>query len=311
MLQTEQRDGLVKIAVGIGLVINIILAGLKTGIGIIGHSPALLADGINSTVDVAYYVVVGFFMRAASKPPDEEHPYGHRQLESIAGIAIGAFVITTGITIFWNAVNTIFDLLTGPTDFGGASQLALLVALLTVVIKIGLTVYTRRIGQQANSATVMALAYDHRNDVFSALAATLGIFLGRMGYLWVDPLAGAVVALVILRTGIEIIMEAAGELITPLPGSELVGEITMLSEQVPGIQQVEELYVQRFGPYMTLDVTICVDGKLTVEKGDAIASSLEETLHENILMMRRVHVHYHPGHSSTHVPIDPRRIAAD
>ncbi|MFC1960793.1 cation diffusion facilitator family transporter [Chloroflexota bacterium] len=296
-----------QLAVGIGLVVNIILAGLKTSIGIIGHSPALLADGINSTVDVAYYVVVGFFIRVARQPPDEEHPYGHRQFESIAGIAVGAFVITTGITIFWNATNTIFELVTGTTDFSGASQLALWVALLTVAIKLILTAYTRRIGRQTKSSTVMALAYDHRNDVFSALAATVGILLGRMGYFWVDPLAGAIVALVILRTGIEIIMEASGDLITPNPSNELTSEITTLLTSIHGVQQVEELYVQHFGPYMTVDVTIGVDGNLTVTEGHRIASLVEKTLYDNILMMRRVHVHYHP--SDTRLRLNSRSLS--
>ncbi len=71
-----------------------------------------------------------------------------------------------------------------------------------------------------------ALAYDHRNDIFSALAATVGIFFGRMGYLWVDPLAGALVALIILRTGIEILRESAADLMDTLPGRALAQQIT-------------------------------------------------------------------------------------
>ena len=86
-------------AVAFGLIANIGLAIVKTAVGILGHSPALLADGINSTSDVAYYVVVGIFMRESHKPPDAEHPYGHRQLESIAALIIGSFVITTAIAI--------------------------------------------------------------------------------------------------------------------------------------------------------------------------------------------------------------------
>src|SRR5512145_2851684 len=98
------------LAVNLGLTVNIFLAALKVSIGILGHSPALLAEGVNSTSDVAYYVAVAIFMRLAHKPADEEHPYGHTQLESIASLVVGAFVLTTAVAIFWDSINTVFDL---------------------------------------------------------------------------------------------------------------------------------------------------------------------------------------------------------
>jgi cation diffusion facilitator family transporter len=287
------------LAVNLGLAANVLLAGLKTSVGIIGHSPALLADGINSTADVAYYIVVAIFMRLAGKPPDEEHPYGHRQLESIAALLVGAFVMVTAIVIFWNSVNAVFDLLTGQGDFQGASMIAFWVALLTVIIKLALTFFTWRIGQQTHNPAVQALAYDHRNDVFSALAATIGIFLGRMGYLWVDPLAGALVALVIMRTGIEIVRLSAEDLMDTIPGRALNQQITKLLSPVPGVEQVEEIKAHRFGPYLVINVTICVDGSLSVAAGDKIATEVERTLVEGIDLVRRVHVHYHPPTSET------------
>lgn len=287
------------LAVNLGLAANIFLAGLKTSVGIIGHSPALLADGINSMADVAYYIVVAVFVRLAGKPPDEEHPYGHRQLESIAALLVGAFVMTTAIVIFWNSVNAVFDLLTGQGDFQGASTIAFWVALLTVVIKVGLTFFTLRIGQQTDNPAVQALAYDHRNDVFSALAATVGIFLGQMGYLWVDPLAGALVALVIMRTGIEIVRLSAEDLMDTIPGRALNQQITELLSPVSGVEQVEEIKAHRFGPYLVINVTVCVDGSLSVAAGDKIATQVEHTLIQGIDLVRRVHVHYHPATSET------------
>ena len=121
MMNIEQRNHRSALAVNLALAANVLLAVLKTSVGIIGHSPALLADGVNSTSDVAYTLVVAIFMRQARKPADEAHPYGHSQLESIASLVVGAFVITTGIAIFWDAVNNVFDLLTGSSSFRGAS----------------------------------------------------------------------------------------------------------------------------------------------------------------------------------------------
>jgi len=294
-MSIDQRRRRSILTVNIGLVANLFLAALKTSIGILGHSPALLADGINSTSDVAYGIVVNAFMRLAGKPPDEEHPYGHSQMESVAAVVVGSFVMTTAIAIFWNTVNNVYELLVGQDDFGGAATSALWMALLTVALKLGLTVWTRRIGRQTRNVAVIALAYDHRNDVFSALAATIGIFFGQMGYPWVDPLAGAIVALIILRTGIEILRESTADLMGTLPGRALAQQITELLTPIPGVLQVQDIYAHRFGPYLVVNVTIGVDGSLSVVTGDEIATRAEHVLTEQIEYMRRVHIHYHPA----------------
>jgi cation diffusion facilitator family transporter len=294
-MKPEKRKRKSMLTVNLGLAANFFLAALKTSIGVLGHSPALLADGINSTSDVAYGIVVSVFMRLAGKPPDEEHPYGHSQMESIAAVVVGSFVMTTAIAIFWDAVNNVYDLLVGQGDFGGAAVGALWAALFTVVLKLGLTIWTQRIGQQTQNAAVLALACDHRNDVFSALAATAGILFGRMGYPWVDPLAGALVALIILRTGIEVLRESTEDLMDTLPGRALTQQITTLLTPISGIQQIEEIRAHRFGPYLVVNVTIGVDGSLSVAEGDKIATQVEHALIEQIEYMRRVHVHYHPA----------------
>jgi cation diffusion facilitator family transporter len=290
----EQRNRQSFLAVTVGLAANCILAALKTTIGIAGHSPALLADGINSTSDVAYGIVVSIFMRLSGKPPDDDHPYGHSQMETIAAVVVGAFVITTAIAIFWDSVNNIYELLTGKSDFDGAEEMALWVALLTVSLKIGLSFWTINIGRKTRNAAVLALGSDHRNDVFSALAATIGIFFGRMGYLWVDPLAGAVVSLIILNTGIQILRESTADLMDTLPGTQLAEQITQLAGSVEGVRHIEDIHAHRFGPFLVANVTVCVDGFLSVTEGDTIATKVENILIDNIEFMRKVHVHYHP-----------------
>jgi len=281
-------------AINLGLGVNVILAALKTTIGIIGHSPALLADGINSTSDVAYYIVVRIFVGLARRPADEEHPYGHRQLESIAALIVGAFVMTTAVTIFWDAVNQVYDLWAGNGDFTGASFFSLLVALLTIVTKIVLTIITQRIGRQTKNAAITALAYDHRNDIFASSAASIGIFFGRMGFLWVDPLAGAVVALVILNTGLKILRESSDDLMDTVPGKELEQHVHHVLSKIAGIQEIEETQAHRFGPYFVMNITIGIDGSLSVTEGDHIATQVETALSREIDLLQRVHVHYHP-----------------
>ena len=287
------------LAVNVGLVANTFLALIKTTIGILGHSPALLADGINSTSDVAYGIAVNIFMRLSGKPADHEHPYGHEQLESIAAVVVGAFVITTAIAIFWNSINTTYEIIRAQTISQGASIQAFWVALFTVGLKLILTVWTRSIGKQTKNSAVTALAADHRNDVFASMAATIGIFFGRMGYAWIDPLAGAVVSLIILHTGVEILRDAAGELMDTVPGQDLGQQMRTFIAPVSGVEQVEEIRTHRFGPYLVANITIGVNANLTVAQGDHIATQVEKILLNEIEPMRRVHVHYHPTREFT------------
>jgi cation diffusion facilitator family transporter len=296
---THQRDQKSLLAVNLGLWTNVFLAALKTGVGIVGNSPALLAEGINSTSDVAYYVVASVFLRLANKPADDEHPYGHRQLESIASVVVGSFVVATAVAVFWDAINKIWALALGQaSDYSGASPIALWVALFTVLLKIVLTNYVTRLGRETKNPVVQAMAYDHRNDLFSASAASLGIFLGQRGLPWVDPLAGALVALLILRTGIYILRESSVELMDAVPSRELAGQIRAILLDMPGIKQLEEVQAHRFGPHIVVNLTIGVDGEITVREGDEIANKVESLLCDVVPNVRRVHVHYHPARQS-------------
>ena len=291
----NERDRKSLLAINLGLGINVFLAFIKTIFGILGHSPALLAEGINSTSDVAYYIAASIFVRLANKPADHEHPYGHRQMESIASVVIGSFIVATAVAVFWDSVDKVWDLADGLVSSQGAHPFALWVALGTVVVKVFLTWYIRKLGRDTNNPVVNALAYDHRNDLFSASAASIGIFLGQRGLPWVDPLAGAFVAFLIMRTGIFVLRESSTDLMGVVPNRDLAERIAILLKTVPGVKQLEELQAHRFGPHIVVNLTIGIDGGISVRKGNIIASNVEEKLLSSVPNIRRVHVHYHPA----------------
>lgn len=294
MTTHESNDRRNLLAVNLSLGANLVLAAVKTTVGVVGHSPALLADGINSTSDVVYLLIIRIFMSLAGKEPDREHPFGHRQFESIAAVVVGAFVITTAVAIFWNAVSQVYDLFVGQSEFTGAGALALWVALAGLILKIWLTVFTGRIGRQTGSIAISALARDHRNDILTITAAVIGIVLGRAGYLWVDPLAAAVVAFGILYTGIEIIQESSADLMNVFPDKSVTEQTRRIVADVQGVEQVEEIHIHRIGLYLLIQVTIGVDGTMSVADGNAIATEVERALHRHIEYLHRVSIHYHP-----------------
>ncbi len=293
-MDSKNRTKRSNLAVGLGLTANILLSVLKTSIGIIGHSPALLADGINSTSDVAYYLFVSIFMRASHKPADDEHPYGHSQFESVGALVVGAFVITTSFAIFWTSLDTLFDLLNGQDSFQGGLSITLWAAIFTVVLKILLTLLTRKIGKETKNSSVIALAMDHQNDILAASAAAIGILFGRLGYLWMDPLAGALVAVFILRTGISIMRDATSDLMDTVPGKALQEQVKLILEPIAEVKEIGKIQAHRFGQYLTINLTISVDGNLSVYEGDRIASQVETLLLKDIDYLMDVHVHFHP-----------------
>jgi cation diffusion facilitator family transporter len=287
------RSKLSNQSVSLALISNVILAILKTGVGILGHSPALLADGINSTSDVVYNIVVSVFVRAAHKPADDDHPYGHTQFESVGALVVGAFVITTAITIFWDSVNSLFDFFRGIGDFAGSARYTLYVALFTVLLKGFLSFYTKKVGKKTNNPSVIALAQDHRNDIFAASAVVIGITMSQFGYHWVDPLAGAVVAVLILKTGIGILRDSTDDLMDTVPGQALNEQIRELAIQVPGVEAIDSVKAHRFGQYLVINLAIFVNGAINVDQGDRIADQVEKELVDGIDFVRAVHVHFH------------------
>ncbi|MCI5140176.1 MAG: cation transporter [Candidatus Electrothrix sp. ATG1] len=292
---TEKRRKKAETVVNVGLFFNTVLALVKVIAGIIGHSQALLVDGINSISDVVYFIVVKIFVRLSGKPADSEHPYGHHQLESIAALVVGAFVITTAMAIFWDSVNTAFRLLTDSLQSHAIGEFAFYVAIATIFIKILLMLHARKIGRETGNLAIKALAHDHQNDIYASTAAAVGILLSRMGVAWVDPVAGAIVAVVMCKTGMDILREASSDLMDNVPSEEIAREIYALLDDISEVEAIEDIHAHRFGPYLVVNLTVCIDGELTVRQGDEIADTVESKLLAGIEMLRKVYVHYHPS----------------
>jgi cation diffusion facilitator family transporter len=296
----QDREKQILRNINIGLYCNVFLALLKITIGIVGNSRALLADGINSTSDVINNVVVKIFASLAGKPADSEHPYGHHQMETISAVVIGAFVVTTAIAIFWDSINSAFELLTQPhpQNMGAVQFLTLGTALFTIVTKAYLFKYTSAVSKRTSNTALLALSYDHRNDIFASAGVAIGITLGWLGYHWADPLAGAIVALIILKTGISILRESSDELMDTVPGDLLDKQVRIVASQIDGIKKIEEITAHRFGPYIVINITVGIDGAITVKAGDAIATEIEDYICCQVDMVRKVYVHYHPARDS-------------
>jgi len=291
---SRERAKLSSRAINFALIANIFLALLKTIVGIFSKSAALLADGINSTSDVVYNIAVGIFVRSAEKPADDEHPYGHSQFESVGALVVSAFIITAAFTIFWNAISTLVDYFQNPGSFSPSHPIALFVALFTILLKLSLYFYTKKVGDKTHNPTILAMALDHRNDIFSSFAVVAGTLASQFGFYWADPLAGAIVAVIFLISGIEILRDSTDILMDTVPGKTLDTRIRNALTDIPGLEKIDNIQAHRFGQYLVINITISVDGDITVRQGHETANEVEKHLLEKLEFVRAVHVHYHP-----------------
>ena len=122
--------------------------------------------------------------------------------------------------------------------------------------------------------------------------------------IWIDPVAGAVVALLVLKTGIGILRESSADLMDTVPGEALEKQIASITSAIPEVQQIENIEAHRFGPYLVVNVSVGVDGAMSVAEGDRVADRIEDELQSRVEFLRRVYVHYHP--SRARVPADIR-----
>jgi cation diffusion facilitator family transporter len=299
-LAARKRAG--QATVIVGLVANLALAVAKSAAGVIGRSSGLISDGINSISDGVYYLIVIVFLRGAAKPADREHPYGHTQLESIASLVVGAFVLTTAVAILWHEITTLYEMSIGTAGLGEVGPVALWVALASIAVKAVLAWTTRRRGRVEQNSALIALGDDHASDIAASGAVAIGIVLARRGYAWVDPAAGAAVALLIFRTGLKILRNSATELMDAVPGESFAREIRERLAVIAAIRAIEDIRAHRFGPYFVVNLTIALDGSLTIAEGDRVCTLVERRLYDTMSQIRMVHVHYHPPRAAGDPP---------
>ena len=274
----------------IGLWVNVCLVAVKMTAGILGRSQAMLADSLNSATDVVSTGIVYVGLRASAKPPDEKHPYGHGGIDTAVAMGVILILIATGIIAGLGAVRCLF----GSGEISRPGPVALYAAIFSIILKEVMFRYTFRVGKKSGSPSVIANAWDHRTDVYSSTAALIGIAGARMGYVYLDPIAGLVVAYMIIRISIDLIRSNIGEIIHTAPAKEIIETMEREALAVSGVKRVRRARVHRVGRACFLDIDIQVDGGLTVTEGHDIATKVKHHLREKMEHLNDVMVHVEP-----------------
>jgi cation diffusion facilitator family transporter len=292
----EQRYQKAKFAAWVGIVGNLLLAGLKGYVGVISKSQALIADAVHSASDVVGSFAVLLGLRGAKKPPDKDHPYGHGKAESIAAIIVSILLILVGLELAITAVKAIYNGVTEPPLW-----YAWVVIAFSIVIKEMMFRYKFKLGKKLNSQALIANAWEHRSDVYSSIAALVGVVGALIGgrfqleYLYLlDPLAGLFVALLILKMGYRLVMEAIHNTMDHVLHPEDAEELHQAVLRVHGVIAVDDLRAREHGHYVIVDVKISVNPRITVMEGHDIAKAVKQQLLQKFNHVSDVFIHVNP-----------------
>jgi cation diffusion facilitator family transporter len=275
----------------VGAVANTLLIVLKFIAGIFGHSQALIADAVHSVSDLFTDVIVLLGLRIGGKAPDEEHPFGHARIETLACAIVGLALIATALYLGIDAALNIYR----HTEYH-PTKLALIGAGVSIALKEALYHYTVRVGRRIKSQLIIANAWHHRSDALSSVAVLLGVTGTLINPSWhiLDSFAALLVSFFIVKVGLEILRNSLREFTDTAPPPEILDKISRCTRNVEGVLDMHDLRVRTSGGLYQMETHIVVDGQLTVVEGHKIAKAVESCLAEEIEDLDRVIVHVDP-----------------
>jgi cation diffusion facilitator family transporter len=282
----------------IGIAANLALAATKGTAGVLGHSYALVADAIESTMDIASSLIVWLGLRYSVKPPDENHPYGHGKAEPLAAMAVSLalFAAATGIAV--ESVREIRLPQHAPAPF------TLVVLVGVILVKETLFRYVFTVGDHTRSTAVKSDAWHHRSDALTSIGAFVGISLaliGGPGYESADDWAALFAAFIIALNAYSLLRPALDELTDAKPDPALEQQVRQVAQQHPDVIGTHKCHVRKMGFDYYVDLDVIIDGHLTVTRGHDIAHDVQNAIRAANPLFSKVLIHVEPP-ATTRVP---------
>jgi cation diffusion facilitator family transporter len=275
----------------LGIVANLGLAIAKCSIGWLGHSFALVADGVESLFDVGSGSVVWLGLRMADTPPDQNHPYGHGKAEPLATVIVGLFLSAAASLIALESVHQI------RTPHPLPHRYVLVVIAMVIVLKWFLGRHVRHVGQQTGSTAVKADAWHHLTDLLISVFAFIGVsvaLIGGRGWESADDWAALCAVPFIFYNAIMQTKPAILELGDIAPDPEIETAVRKLATSVPGVLGTDKCYVRKMGFRYYVDLHLVVHGEWTVRRGHALSHQVESLIRKEIPDVAEVLIHIEP-----------------
>ena len=277
-----------------GIAGNTVLFAVKATIGVASGSIALLSDAFNSLVDVVASIAIWYSVHVADREPDADHPFGHQRAETIAALAVAIFTAILGFAIGRSAVER---LIAGPQPIALA-EWALSALVFSMAGNLVLARYLRRRGEELESPAILANAVECENDIWTSLAALIGLAAAVAGAEILDPLAGILVGVWIVWGGYRFGRKNLDYLMGKSPGQELVDRIRALALGIPGVRGVHDVRAHYVGHRIHVEVHIEVDQELPTRRSHDVGGSVRAAI-EHLPGVDRAFIHVDPVPGST------------
>jgi cation diffusion facilitator family transporter len=274
----------------VGGAANLLLSGVKISVGILGHSHALIADGIHSLSDLASDALVWIAGRQANRGPDADHPYGHGRYETMATLALAMLLALVALGIAWDAAQRLFS----PQDLLAPGWITLYAALASILVKEWLYWYTLAYAKRVRSDMLRANAWHHRSDAISSVVVLVGIGGTLAGLPYLDAVAACIVAVMIAHIAWGLGIEAARELVDTGLEPDRLAAVRETILKVGGVRDIHMLRTRSMGGTVSSDVHVLVDPYISVSEGHLISVKVEQELKRHIDEIEDVTVHIDP-----------------
>lgn len=271
---------------------NIFLSVFKLIAGVAASSGAMVSDAIHSASDVFSTLIVIAGVKISRKEADKEHPYGHERMECVAAILLAVVLFLTGIGIGYSGIQKIaagrYEKMAVPGVF------ALMAAVVSILVKEWMFWYTKYYARRINCGALMADAWHHRSDALSSVGSFAGIFGARIGYPVMDPAAGVLICVFIVKAAYDIFKDAVDKMVDKSCDDSMVEQLrnTVLGQQ--GVIRVDNLVTREFGNRIYVDVEIAADGKKSLNETHAIAEAVHNRIEEDYPNVKHIMVHVNP-----------------
>ena len=290
-IDEDSKERIVRKVTWVGLWVNLFLAAIKFTAGLYGRSQALVADAIHSLTDLTTDIAVIAGSHYWSRPPDENHPYGHRRLETLVTVFIGLVLIAAGIGIGWKAISALQEKQTAAPGW-----IAVFAALLSIVCKESIYRWTAATGRRVKSPALAANAWHHRTDALSSLPVLIAVAGARVFPSWsfLDRVGAVIVSIFILHASIKIIWPGLSELIDVGAPTDTRRKIRDIALKNTGVLQVHDIRTRYISASIHVDLHIVVEGLITVREGHDIADDVRARIIDAIPEVLDVIVHVDP-----------------
>ena len=275
---------------------NLALVAFKAVAGLLGHSPAMVADAVHSLSDFVTDVVVLVFVGISAKPQDESHDYGHGKFETMASFFIGLALVAAAAGIIVSGSMKLVDWW-GGAELEAPRAIALWAALLSIAVKEVLYQYTARKGRRLGSQVMIANAWHHRSDALSSIGAAVGIGGAIcLGDRWtvLDPLASIVVGLMLVGVAWKLLKVSMGELTECSLPVEIENEIEDIIRSFPDVSEPHNLRTRSIGSRMAIEAHVRMDGSLPLQVAHERATAIEHKLKDRFGPKTHVTIHMEP-----------------